>query len=63
MTQKHLTFRDVMKRYGVSQGTLYNWLRQGLFPRGFYVGRTHRWTLGEIEEFENNKTQEGDTIA
>lgn len=55
MTQQHLTFRDLMSRYRVSQATIFNWLKQGRLPQGMKIQRTRRWTLAEIESWEKSQ--------
>ncbi len=65
MTQTHLTFRDLMSRYRVSETTLHNWLRAGKFPPGIKIERTRRWDIRELEAFEQrvSTTQEGGETA
>ena len=50
-----LSVSDLAKRYGISRGTIYNWLKMQNFPQGTKFGKIRRWTLEEIETWEVKK--------
>ena len=50
-----LTISDLAKRYRVSKASIMNYVKQRKLPAGFHIGRNHRWTLSEIEAWENER--------
>lgn len=50
-----LTAKDIAKRYQISLWTVYALVRNGKIPCGLRVGRSLRWPLEQIEEFEKQK--------
>ena len=64
-----LTAKDIAKRYQISLWTVYALVRNGKIPCGLRLGRSRRWPLRQIEEFEKRElgileekdTQEGRT--
>ena len=58
--KQFLTINDLAERYGVSKPSVYNYIRTGKLPKGFYIGHSHRWAITELEAFEANliNTQE-----
>lgn len=54
-----LTVSDLMSRYQLSRGSVFNYVRQGRLPRGIYIGKSHRWKLTELEEWEKRKELSG----
>ena len=55
-TKTYLTLKDVLRRYSISQATIYRWLNNGDFPQGIRIGATRRWNIEELIEFEQEKT-------
>ena len=47
-----LTVRDLVRRYHVSQTTIYNLVQTGMLPAGDKVGRFTMWRLSDIEKAE-----------
>ena len=50
--QNFLTIDDVMSRYKISRTGLYFKCNNGTLPRGVKIGRSRRWRLSDLEEFE-----------
>ena len=46
---------DLMKRYGVSRATINNWCRRGIIPSGIKIAQTRRWSVHELEAWENER--------
>ena len=56
----YIDAKQVIERYGISKATLYNWLKQGIFPQGIYLGnRIRRWEMSEIEAYERQRKNAG----
>jgi len=56
-TQTHdeafLSVKKVEKRYGISDSTLYQWSKSGMFPKPYKLGpKLSRWKLSELEAWE-----------
>jgi predicted DNA-binding transcriptional regulator AlpA len=51
----YLTLKDVIRRYGVSQATVYRWLANDNFPKGIKIGATRRWNIDDLLEFEQQR--------
>lgn len=51
---RYLTSKDVRSRYGVSEMTLFRWMRrEGLgFPRPIKIGRRNYWNEAELVIWE-----------
>ena len=54
--KQFLTISDLAERYGISKPSVYNYVRAGMLPKGFYIGHSHRWPLSELEAFEQALT-------
>ena len=54
----YLTSQAVRARYGVSDMSLWRWLRNEAtgFPRPFRVGKRRFWKRAELESWEANRT-------
>ncbi len=55
----YLTLKDVIRRYSVSQATVYRWLANGEFPAGIKIGATRRWNIDDLLEFERKLNEAG----
>lgn len=52
----HFNVNQVAVRYGVSEQTIWSWMRQGRFPQPLRISRKcSRWTEGMLEEFDGNR--------
>lgn len=48
-----LSVKKVEKRYGISDSTLYQWSKNGMFPKPYKLGpKLSRWKLSELEAWE-----------
>jgi len=56
-TVEFLTARQTWERYGVTQMTLWRWLRNEAmnFPQPVYFGRFRYFRLSELEAWEQNQ--------
>lgn len=52
-----LTVTDVAKRYSISRSSVFNFYKKGLIPKGITFGKTRRWSLEELEAFEQGKRE------
>ncbi len=51
--RRYVTARDLCARWSVSRMTLWRWQQDGYIPKPVrFAGRTTRWPLAEVEEFE-----------
>jgi predicted DNA-binding transcriptional regulator AlpA len=52
LTPKMISRREAAKMFGVSYGTLSNWLSQGKGPRAFKIGKKKvLYAIADLEEF------------
>lgn len=57
MDVTHLTPEDLSKRLNISKRTIYRWRETGKGPRGFRAGKHLRWTLAEVEAWEQEQIE------
>lgn len=56
MKNIYLSDHQTAARYGVNRGTIWRWVRQGLFPTPVKIGPgCTRWPLSEIQKWEQKK--------
>lgn len=53
--KKFITASELCDRYGLSRTAIYHLSDTGQFPRGIKIGKTRRWDLSEIENFEQQQ--------
>ncbi len=60
-----LPARKTWERYGVSDMTLYRWLRDERmnFPKPVYLGRFRYWKLKDLESWEMSRARSSATEA
>lgn len=56
MDDKLLTTEEVSARYRVSRRTLYYWRSIGQAPPAIKVGRHLRWPQGQLQDWEDRRT-------
>ena len=54
MDRKFLAIEDVAKRYGFSISTVLRKAKSGEMPQGTKIGRSRRWSVDELENFERS---------
>ena len=60
--KQFLTVKDLAERYSMNKCTIYSLLRSGKLPAGVKIGRSRRWKLCVIEDFEASlQRREGDS--
>ncbi len=60
----YLSAREVAARWAVSRATLYRGVKSGHFPRQVkFAGRVVRWSLREVEAFEERLAADGGVAA
>ena len=42
---------ELLARLGISRKTLYNWVRDGFFPKPIKRGAVHLWTEADLAEW------------
>ena len=52
--QKFLNVSEVAQRYGLAKVTIFAKAKSGDFPASIKIGRARRWSVTELEEFEQN---------
>ena len=61
---KYLRRPAVTERYALPPSTLYDWIKQGLFPRPVRLGaRAVGWAVEELEAWERDRAAERDRGA
>jgi len=51
--ERHLTDKDVAKRFGICRQTVWRWVKEGHFPSPEKLSsRTTRWKLSELVAYE-----------
>lgn len=58
-TTSFLQARQVRDRYGVSDMTVWRWLRDLEFPQPVYISRYRYWRLSDIEAWEARQASKG----
>jgi len=60
-----LPARKVWERYGVTDMTLYRWLRDERieFPQPVYIGRFRYWKIADLEAFEASRARSSEMEA
>ena len=43
---------DLIRKFQISRGTLFNLMAAGKFPQAVKIGRSYRWRVSDIEAFE-----------
>lgn len=57
MEQIYLSDQQVAKRYGVKRGSVWRWVRQGLFPPPVKISPgCSRWSIQDLEDIERERT-------
>ena len=46
--ERLLSVADVAERIGVHRNTVYNWVKDGVFPQPVALGALTRWKLSEV---------------
>lgn len=54
MKKKYFTCKEVAERYGVSEYTVWRWIRSGRLD-AVCIGRIYRVSLEQLEAFESKK--------
>lgn len=49
MTEKYLTYKEVMAIYGISRSTVYRRIADGTLPVPIQIGKLRRFKRSEIE--------------
>ena len=52
--KKFLNVSEVAQRYGLAKVTIFAKAKAGEFPAGIKIGRSRRWSIDDLEEFEQN---------
>ena len=50
--KKFLNVSEVAQRYGLGKVTIFAKVKAGEFPAGIKIGRSRRWSIDELEQFE-----------
>ena len=58
MNTQYLTTKETAEHFNVTVKTVYNWEKRGLIPC-LRIGRTRRFALSDIEEFEERSRTTG----
>ena len=59
MMERFLTLKEVRARYGVSHGTIYGRIKAGEFPAPLKFGKSSRWRLSELTDWERSLPRGG----
>ena len=52
--ERYLTLKEVLARYKIARGTVYNNVRNGKFPAPLKFGKSSRWRLSELAAWERS---------
>lgn len=57
-----LNLSDLLRILKAKRSTLYNWINEGLFPKGIKIGRAVRWHREDIEQWIEQKRKESKEV-
>jgi len=58
---KFISVKSVAERYGVSVPTVWYWVKNGILPKPYKLGRnTTRWSIEELDKADNTKMEKGE---
>jgi len=58
LDEKFLSVKELCQRYGLGRTVFFRWAAKGLFPRGCHFGRARRWSLSELQQWEQSRLAE-----
>lgn len=60
-TSQFVTANDILKRYRITQMTLWRWINSAdvKFPKPIYISKRRYFKINEIIEWENNRENKG----
>lgn len=62
--KKILRLPEVIEMVGLSKATIYNFMRDGIFPQSIHLGANSRgWLLNEINDWLNERITQRDEVA
>lgn len=53
-----LTTHDLLKILKAKKSTFYNWVKQGVFPKGIRIGGNVRWHKEDVDAWIEQKRKE-----
>lgn len=60
--QRYLKVEDVMLKYRISRTTIWRWAAEGKFPKPKKFSRTTRWSLEELDEWDQEHGYEASEL-
>jgi len=57
----YLGLNQVAERYSTSKRTIYRRIQEGTFPHPMQFGGRKKWSLSALSQFEESKSQKGDS--
>ena len=58
MSEDFLKTEDIIKKFGISKETLFNWRKQNKFPAPIKIGRRLLWKKSDIDDYINKISSE-----
>lgn len=58
MNETLLNMNDLLKILKTKKSSMYNWINQGIFPRGIRIGNCVRWHKEDVEAWIEQKRKE-----
>lgn len=62
MNETLLNMNDLLKMLKAKKSTMYNWIKEGIFPKGIKIGRAIRWHKEDVEQWIEQKRKESKEV-
>ena len=63
MNETLLNMSDLLKILKAKRSTMYNWINEGIFPKGIKIGRAVRWHKEDVEAWIEQKRNESKEVS
>jgi prophage regulatory protein len=61
--ERYLNIRELALRFGCHRNTIFNWVRDGAFPKPVKLGCLSRWALSDVLEWETARRGEAGNVC
>lgn len=60
--ERFIKAKEILKRYSMSNATLYRWCKSGKFPHPEYINGMRVWRQSILEEHEPHMLADGENV-